>query len=537
MIRLQIEVSGQRREFSSRASAIFLGRGNDPDENFHIYLTDEALSRVHGQIELRDGEYVYRDLLSDIGTAIRRGGPTILLGKDQTRSEQRLKTGDEILLGGSKITVEEIKVQSISLLKEVGGEIQEQVSTFRELGEFETLEKSLKGDEKALAAIYTLETQFATLDLDELLENILEMLLQVFSGANNAFLVVRVKGTDRFQFRLGKRRGEDSPPSLKGMVSHSIFRRVLSEGHAILIENPMETISNSDSVVTSGIKSGMCAPLWRGKEIMGMIQVDNRRMPGCFGHRDLHLLTVFANRAASAIAQAELDREKKAAELNAELGKKVRSIAHEAGNVLGPMFQGLELIEERLRSLDVSDTSIDTIMELLRKDSARMRTFLADLQDPAQAERPLTLEATDPNFLAKDVHESMAKAMERRGKEFRLELAENTPPIRADSEKLRQVLLNLIRNSQEATKRGDWVAMRTSYEGNGVTFEVADNGCGIPADLMESIFDPFSSTKSRGTGLGLSVASGIVEKHRGKISVESKEGNGSIFYVTIPAMG
>jgi two-component system NtrC family sensor kinase len=121
-------------------------------------------------------------------------------------------------------------------------------------------------------------------------------------------------------------------------------------------------------------------------------------------------------------------------------------------------------------------------------------------------------------------------------------LATGLPRVLADAQQLQQVLLNLIVNAEQAmlaaNGRGSMV-LRTWYDAGGesVLLEVADDGPGVPADLIGKIFDPFFTTKgvAEGTGLGLTVASAIVREHGGQIRVDARTNGGASFVVELPA--
>jgi two-component system phosphate regulon sensor histidine kinase PhoR len=128
---------------------------------------------------------------------------------------------------------------------------------------------------------------------------------------------------------------------------------------------------------------------------------------------------------------------------------------------------------------------------------------------------------------------------ERAGLSLRVECADDLPKVQIDSQRLEQVLVNLIHNAVKFTRaRGEVVLLAESDSGF-IRFAVRDTGIGIPAEDVSRIFERFYRVdKSRaggGTGLGLSIAKHIVEAHEGKIWVESIEGRGSTFFFSIPA--
>jgi signal transduction histidine kinase len=121
------------------------------------------------------------------------------------------------------------------------------------------------------------------------------------------------------------------------------------------------------------------------------------------------------------------------------------------------------------------------------------------------------------------------------------ELSPNLPPIPANAGQLNQVFMNIILNAAEAMEgRGTLtISTRLGPERDMVIIEFADTGCGIKEEYLTRVFDPFFTTKEvgRGTGLGLSTSYGIVQKHQGRISVKSKEGEGTTFSVELPLKG
>jgi two-component system, NtrC family, sensor kinase len=113
------------------------------------------------------------------------------------------------------------------------------------------------------------------------------------------------------------------------------------------------------------------------------------------------------------------------------------------------------------------------------------------------------------------------------------------PPVEADYGQLRQAFVNIAINGCEAMGRGGRLAVATRPlpDTGSVEISFADTGPGIPPEVLRKIFDPFFTTKEKGTGLGLSVVYGIVERHRGKVEVESAVGKGTRFTIRLPAAG
>jgi two-component system phosphate regulon sensor histidine kinase PhoR len=143
---------------------------------------------------------------------------------------------------------------------------------------------------------------------------------------------------------------------------------------------------------------------------------------------------------------------------------------------------------------------------------------------------------------AYDLLASAARRMqvqaERANITLQVDCTNDLPEVQVDSQRLEQVLVNLIHNAVKFTRPGGEVVLLAEAIDGGVRFAVRDTGVGIPADEVSRIFERFyrvdKSRTGSGTGLGLSIAKHIIEAHRGKIWAESMEGQGSTFYFTIP---
>ncbi|MCX5731463.1 MAG: ATP-binding protein, partial [Deltaproteobacteria bacterium] len=126
--------------------------------------------------------------------------------------------------------------------------------------------------------------------------------------------------------------------------------------------------------------------------------------------------------------------------------------------------------------------------------------------------------------------------MQAAGVTVERDLARDLPMIRGDEGQLRAAFLNLLRNSREAMSGGGTIRVRTVRAADGgVEATVADTGPGIPLEQLDKIFDPFFSTKSGGTGLGLAFTLQVVEEHGGTIQCQSEVGRGTLFAVRIPS--
>ena len=173
-----------------------------------------------------------------------------------------------------------------------------------------------------------------------------------------------------------------------------------------------------------------------------------------------------------------------------------------------------------------TDALTQMVTELLELSKIESGRFSLDLQPAAACD------------LLDSASRRMQLQAERAGLNLRVECADDLPRIKSDSQRLEQVLVNLIHNAVKFTRSGGEVVLGAEAGIGEVRFAVRDTGIGIPVEDVERIFERFyrvdKSRTGSGTGLGLSIAKHIIEAHNGKIWAESVEGRGSTFYFSIP---
>ena len=217
------------------------------------------------------------------------------------------------------------------------------------------------------------------------------------------------------------------------------------------------------------------------------------------------------------------------------IGRLSATIAHEFGNPL----LGIQYFLKDLNNKEVLQGEDRHFLEIALEESQRIKDLIATLRDFSR---------TSPGLQAQmDVHKSLDSLLlllkiDFNNKEILLvrDFAQELPEISAVPDQIKQVFLNLLTNAIDACPQaGAMIRVSTRQEGDNVAVAIEDNGCGIKPEQMERIFQPFYTTKPEveGTGLGLSVSYGIVNKHGGEIVVHSTPGEGSTFTVILPIIG
>jgi two-component system, chemotaxis family, CheB/CheR fusion protein len=233
-------------------------------------------------------------------------------------------------------------------------------------------------------------------------------------------------------------------------------------------------------------------------------------------------------------ARQHLEREAQRAERFALLGRLAAGMSHEIRNPLGALALHVDLLEEELRQ--PSADSADEVVQAL----AEMRTHLARLEDLVQDYLSLVrvghIERT-PQDLGAVLHTWARKwqgLAAVRGMTLRLEGVAELGQVVFHAHTLHRALLNLVHNALEAMTLGGTLTLVGQHTGTHVQLEVCDTGVGIPAARLSMIFEPLYTTKPGGTGLGLYILREIVAAHRGQVTVESVEGQGTTFTLRLP---
>jgi len=211
------------------------------------------------------------------------------------------------------------------------------------------------------------------------------------------------------------------------------------------------------------------------------------------------------------------------------LGELSAGLAHEIRNPLASIKGTAEIISDRFKPHEREHE----FTQILIKEVNRLNTVLAEFLDFARPRAP-RLVPSDLNGTVESVLLLTERQMREHGIAVEKRLAHGLPPIQVDPEQIKQVLLNLILNAVDAMPMGGTLTVETTATNDAVACRLSDTGKGIKREDMTKVFNPFFTTKPAGTGLGLSIAHRILEGHKGRIEVFSREGRGATFTITLP---
>ena len=217
------------------------------------------------------------------------------------------------------------------------------------------------------------------------------------------------------------------------------------------------------------------------------------------------------------------------------IGTLTSSIAHEFNNLLTPIMGNSLMALEKLPSDE--DELYDELLEIYSA-SCKAKEIISRLSDLSRKNSENSFRQVSPDEL---IRKMVRTAEPARAENVQINMNLNCwdQRLTANEIQLSQILLNLILNAFHAMEPGGGtLTLSTNFDENHIHIQVSDTGCGIPKEIQQKIFEPFFTTKEtgKGTGLGLAIVAQMVEDHRGKIRVESKEGSGTTFTVSLPRL-
>jgi len=227
----------------------------------------------------------------------------------------------------------------------------------------------------------------------------------------------------------------------------------------------------------------------------------------------------------------KLEQQIRNSEKLASVGKLAAGVAHEINNPLGGILNCLYNMRKGTLSLSRQEEYLASMEDGLR----RVQRIVRQLLDFSQQHNP-ELALADINQVVKRVLLLTDHLFVPHRVQLETALSPDIPELMIDRHMMEQVLMNLVLNAIQAMRAGGVLTIRTSMDEAHCLVRIQDSGCGISSSVLPRIFDPFFTTKNEGegTGLGLSVSLGIVERHGGRIFVESEVGKGTTFTVSIP---
>lgn len=360
------------------------------------------------------------------------------------------------------------------------------------------------------------------------------------------------------------------------MSLEELAREAETAPHASETMAPVLTAADALGTLRSSV---VLAIRGDSEELVGLLCVADDRVKDAFTPEEIALLETIAAQMGVAIANSRIYDRMKERDRLAALGSMAAGLAHEVKNPLGAIKGAAQLLEEVTESPE-NDPTVKEFLGIILEETDRLNRVVGSFLDYARphAGNPVPLDINAAVRRSVQILSSQkrddarlhviegspgAEPPKLRGAsnetetEVRLELGDGLPRASIDPEKLRQVLMNLVQNAVQAMDGGGRVTITTGTrraprsawvtappsgasgrippdDAEVVEISVADTGPGISQKVLKNLFVPFFTTKEQGTGLGLAISQSIVQNAGGSIQVQSQQGSGTKFTITLP---
>ncbi|MEW6238086.1 MAG: ATP-binding protein [Candidatus Omnitrophota bacterium] len=244
--------------------------------------------------------------------------------------------------------------------------------------------------------------------------------------------------------------------------------------------------------------------------------------------------------------EKKLQKQVETLQRNVAMAKVAAKVAHEIRTPLGVLFLKSDLLLERLcqafGNWGKGDGSkyrepIQKCVSDIQKQISRLEEIANNYLHLSKT-RTMEREQINLHTFIRDITQEFKEHYLEDHIAFECFVAESVPPAMLDSQQFQRVFVNLVRNSVEAIRTSDiksgWVKLDVQHDDRHIEFTVMDNGPGMPEDIREAAFDPFTTSKSIGTGLGLYLVREIVVNHGGTIAIDASKGEGTTVRIKIP---
>jgi signal transduction histidine kinase len=441
------------------------------------------------------------------------------------------------------------KKKAVSKAKAVpSSSLEERVSQL--LSKLETSEKMIREErdlsyslKEALNRFLVIENHCELIgrarDINQIIDSLISIAQQVLSFKVYAFYLLDQEKGD-YHLRHAQQLDSNHKAIIQSHFDQGIIAWAMSEKRAAVIPD-LAGLSQTTQNPTTGF---IIVPLLAASNKIGFLEIwpDTIQIRG---RNQLTMLELLARQASIAIENTflyqkltetnELLKRSQEQTINAEkmaaVGVLASGVAHEINNPLQIILARVQFQNRRSHGPEV-----DATLKLVEKEAFRISNIVGSILRYAQNQNHPDMQMSRMDVIINDslllTHAQLASHQIQVDCQF----ADDIPELTVNPGQIEQVLLNLIENARHSMKKGGTLYVRTLKKENEIHIEVEDTGHGIPKEYLNRIFDPFFTTKSpnEGTGLGLFLSYGIMQRHHGNIHVESTVGKGTKFILQLP---
>jgi signal transduction histidine kinase len=426
----------------------------------------------------------------------------------------------------------------VRLVEAVARELRVAIETAR-------LFQARKGENERLIALQRAAAALASrTDAHEVFAVILRSVVQLF-GEGNASLYTWDEESGVLQLAEDVNRPGDVVGNRELRPGEGIVGRVFVTREPLIVNDYQNWEGRTAIGAANGVRASLAVPLVRSGRALGVLTIGSYDATATYTEDDSRLLELFGDQVAAALITVEaFSRQRQAVEqlerLNRAKSEFVSIVSHEFRTPL----TGIQGFSEMMRDEELTLEEMREYAGDINKDAQRLNRMINEMLDLDRMESGrMTIhpELMDLNPVIADVADRVRPNAPNHT--LTLDLQPDLPPLHGDRDRLTQVASNLLNNAVKYSPTGGRITMTTRLDGDQVRLDVRDEGLGIPADALETIFERYSRVDSQatkdiqGTGLGLPIVRQIVQLHGGKVWAESDLGKGSVFHVVLPLAG
>jgi signal transduction histidine kinase len=373
-------------------------------------------------------------------------------------------------------------------------------------------------------------------------KDVLDTVVKNSAEALNAMgAIIRILNLETHKLELGAAYGLGRKYLSKGAASQeNLITDLYQQDKVIIIRDILHDprVKFPKEAWDEGIRMMLDVPLSFGKDIIGILRFYFSESKD-LSEEELGFVVPIAQQGAFAIEKARLMEEQKSqydqlalqTEKLSSLGRMAAGIAHEINNPLG----GILLFSSNMLKKVPEEGPLRDGLDIIVQETKRCKTIIQGLLEFSRE--------SEPQMVLADINEILEKALYMLDNEFRLhyinvekELTAEMADTLLDKSQITQVVVNILLNAVQAIGEKGSIIVRsyTNRNQKKIIVEISDNGSGILSENVPKIFDPFFSTKPGGTGLGLAVSYGIIQRHNGQIHTFSRPGKGTRFVIEVP---
>jgi signal transduction histidine kinase len=380
-----------------------------------------------------------------------------------------------------------------------------------------------------LNLLFSFEQEMSAADvLADLLRNLLKLIVD---SLNVEFGLALLNDAEQnnFQLMVAENIPQQKLKNIKLSPSDAFFQPIY-KSHKAVVENDLPTGKQLLKLPGISIQHLACFPFISDNNVTGMLLVLNKKGQNSYiSTNDSKILGSVAGQIARGVDNLRLKEEKMKADRLATIGNMMSTIVHDLRTPMNNIYGFVDLMLEE-EEKETREEYADIINEQIKI----LTNMTTDVLDFSKGKTTILPRKFPVDKLVKEFDKFFSADIKRKGFNFEWSV-DTSSMIYIDPEKINRVFMNIMKNAIEAMDEGGTFRIHAVESNGEIMFSLQDTGSGIPEEIRDRLFDSFvTSGKEGGTGLGLAIVKKVIDEHKGRIEVESKQGVGTTFKIYFP---